>query len=228
MFLAPRKRWRRIALLAFPTLLTGVAYGQSTVDASICASTSGSPEARISACTSAIGSGQLSAINLAITFYNRGAILARGGDFERAISDYNESLRLNPQDADTLYERGRAWKKSGDNERAIEDYRQAIRLNPQYAKAYNNIAWVLATAKVATYRNGSRAVEYAQKACEISAWKDPADLDTLAAAYAEVGDFDAAIRWQLKTLEFPGFAERAGDTARARLELYRQGQPYRE
>jgi len=77
-------------------------------------------------------------------------------------------------------------------------------------------------------RNGKRAVEYATKACELTAWKVGDHLDTLVAAYAEAGQFSDAVRWEEKALEDPAFAKSDGTDARARLELYRAGKPFRE
>jgi hypothetical protein len=59
-------------------------------------------------------------------------------------------------------------------------------------------------------------------------WKNPGFLDTLAAAFAESGNFDEAIKWQRAALEFPEFAESSGVEARQRLRLYSLGRPYRE
>ena len=62
------------------------------------------------------------------------------GDKDRAIADYNEAIRLNPNDADAYYNRGNAWSDKGDNDGAIADYNEAIRLIPQFANAYYNRA----------------------------------------------------------------------------------------
>ena len=57
---------------------------------------------------------------------------------ERAIEDFDEAIRLNPEDADAYYNRGVAYGDLGQYEREIQDYDEAIRLNPEYAKAYYN------------------------------------------------------------------------------------------
>jgi hypothetical protein len=59
-------------------------------------------------------------------------------------------------------------------------------------------------------RDGKKAVEYARKACDLTEWKSAWDLDTLAAAYAEVGQFDEAVKWQKKVAGTPGLRERGG------------------
>jgi hypothetical protein len=93
--------------------------------------------------------------------------------------------------------------------------------------AYNNCASIMASCSEATYRDGKRAVELATCACELTDWNRSAYLDTLAAAYAETGDFDAAVRWQLRAIEFLS-DERQKDNYRRRLVLYQAGKPYRE
>jgi hypothetical protein len=78
-------------------------------------------------------------------------------------------------------------------------------------------------------RNGARAVEFAQKACELTAWKHPLFLTTLAAAYAEAGNFSEAVRWQEKVLaDFPGMTKDDSEKLHARLDLYRQKRTYRQ
>ena len=119
---------------------------------------------------------------------------------------------------------GLANKKEYD--KAIADCNKAIRLDPKYASAYNNRAWLWATCPDAKYRDGKKAVESATKACELSEWKEPNDIGTLAAAYAEAGDFDAAMKWQSKAIALLTDARTRED--RSRLKLYQEKKPYRE
>jgi hypothetical protein len=97
-----------------------------------------------------------------------------------------------------------------------------------YALAINNRAWILATCKLARFRNGKQAVEEATRACELTGWKNAGFLDTLSVAYAEVGDFEQAIHWQEKALEDPAYRQEDGKIAREKLALYRQKKPFRE
>jgi tetratricopeptide (TPR) repeat protein len=87
---------------------------------------------------------------------------------------------------------------------------------------------LLATCPQERFRNGANAVEYATKACSLSKWQKPAYLTTLAAAYAESGDFDQAIRWQRKVLDLPEDAKQERDKARQRLDSYIEHKPWRE
>jgi tetratricopeptide (TPR) repeat protein len=162
----------------------------------------------------------------AAAYNNRGGAWSEKGDLDKAMEDYNQALRLDPKDAFAYYNRGRAWSAKGDLDKVIEDYNQALRLDPKYAAAYNNRAWLRATCPDAAHRDGKQAVEDATKACESTGWKDPNKIDTLAAAYAEAGDYERAAAEQAKALEM--VPENAKKDLRERLDLYRAGKPYRE
>ena len=89
---------------------------------------------------------------------------------------------------------------------------------------------MLATNPNASVRNGSEAVELAQRALKLSGGNEPAILGTLAAAYAEAGRFAEAVRTAEQAVQL---AAAKGDRAlaeqiRTRLELYRNGKPYRQ
>ena len=73
-----------------------------------------------------------------------------------------------------------------------------------------------------------KAVELARKACELSEWKDAINLDTLAAAYAAVGRYEDAVKWQKKALEDATFPKSEVAEAKKRLELYENDKPYRQ
>jgi tetratricopeptide (TPR) repeat protein len=85
----------------------------------------------------------------------------------------------------------------------------------------------LATCSEDNFRNGQKAVEYATKACELTQWEDADYLDTLAAADAEAGNFDDAVKWENKFLELT-LSKNDADQARQRLSLYEQKKPYHE
>jgi tetratricopeptide (TPR) repeat protein len=78
-------------------------------------------------------------------------------------------------------------------------------------------------------RDGKQAVEYATKACELDGWEDATSLETLAAAYAESGDFTKAIEWQTKAMkEEPPNVDGEKSEMRLRLDLYKQNKPCRD
>ena len=123
------------------------------------------------------------------------------------------------------------YEKNGKHERAIADFKQAMTIDPKYARAYQNLAWLQATCPDGKYRNGGKAVEIATKAYQLSNGKSWRYLDTLAAAYAQNGDFENATLWQAKTIEMAltdkSLTEEGKEELRFRMELYRKGRPYR-
>lgn len=161
-------------------------------------------------------------------YVRRGIAWAEQGDYDRAITEYNEALRIDPNNAAAFSRRAFAWQNKRDYARAIADYTEVARIQPTNISAHNSAAWLQATAPVASARNGARAVAAARKAAELSDWKNGDILDTLAAAYAESGNFPEAVRWQEKAMTFPDFMKSQADEARARMALYRKGLPYHQ
>src|SRR5829696_3064008 len=117
--------------------------------------------------------------------------------------------------------------EGGNYARALAGYEEAARLTPHDAEAHNDRAWLLATCPDARYRDGKRAVGSATRACELTNWRKSALLDTLAAAYAEAGDFARAARWQQETLDRTPEDDSDRKGFLHRLELYKAGNPYR-
>ena len=158
---------------------------------------------------------------------NRGNAWASKKDFDRAIADYSEVIQLDPHFALAFNNRGNAWCAKKEYLKAIADYDEAIRLDPKFALAFNNRAWLLATCPDANLRDGKKAVETAIRACELSEWKAPYAISTLAASYAEAGDFDKAVMFQEKVNSLYSDPEdrKKGEE---RLRLYRERKPYRQ
>jgi tetratricopeptide (TPR) repeat protein len=113
-----------------------------------------------------------------------------------------------------------------DYAHAIADYDQAILLNAKTPTIYNNLAWLLATSPQAGLRDGKKALEDAMTACELTYWQSPENVDTLAAAYAETGDFADAVKWESSFLAMPNLAEKDAADGRNRLNLYKAHKPY--
>jgi serine/threonine-protein kinase len=113
-------------------------------------------------------------------------------------------------------------------DKAIADFTQAIKLDPKDARAYERLAWVLATVPKDELRDGKKAVDCAKKACELTDWKNPDCFATLSAALAETGDFREAIKWQTKALQAPELEQDKREEYRQRLKLFEEGKPYRE
>ena len=163
----------------------------------------------------------------AYAYNNRGSAWEAKQELDKAIADYTEAIQLDPKDAYAYLTRGLAWEVKQEYDKAIADYTEIIRLDPKFASAYNSRAWLWATCPDAKYRDGKKAVESATKACELSDWKKAYHIGTLAAAYAEAGDFDAAVKWQTKA---NGLYTKTEDKTKGqeRLKLYQQKKLYRE
>src|SRR5262249_42559560 len=88
------------------------------------------------------------------------------------------------------------WIQNRDYAKVLAFFDKILETDPENVWALDGRAWFLATSPDARVRDGPRAVASATRACELTGWTDPVTLDTLAAAYAEVGDFDRAVRRQ--------------------------------
>jgi tetratricopeptide (TPR) repeat protein len=93
---------------------------------------------QINGCTAVLQSDRTSAGNRAVAYLLRGIAYDGKKDDDRAIADFNEALKINPNFAEAYNNRGSAVQAKGDYDRAIADYSEAIRINPNYAVAYSN------------------------------------------------------------------------------------------
>jgi tetratricopeptide (TPR) repeat protein len=100
-----------------------------------------SADEQISGCTALIDSGRGNNHGLSQALYNRGNAYAATGNFDRAIADYDQAIRLAPTMATAFDNRGRAYFEKKQFERAIVDYDEAIRLNPNSPRALHNRCW---------------------------------------------------------------------------------------
>jgi tetratricopeptide (TPR) repeat protein len=148
------------------------------------------------------------------------------GDNDRALAELNQAIALNPQDAQAYEARTDVDAAKGNNARLIADCNQVILLDPKNALILNNLAWVLATCPDASLRDGKKAVEDATSSCQLTYWQYGASIDTLAAAYAEEGDFDNAVKWENQYLETPNLSASDAADGESRLALYQAHKPY--
>jgi tetratricopeptide (TPR) repeat protein len=148
--------------------------------------------------------------------------------WQLAISDYTEAIKLGNNEPRVFYDRGFAYEKMGNCTAALRDARRAYALQADYANAYSLEAWVLATCPDPGVLDGARAIFAAQRACELSTWTNRINLDVLAAAYAEAGKFDLALKYETDALEGVPLSEERTAAMRQRLNLYGHHKPYRQ
>jgi tetratricopeptide (TPR) repeat protein len=146
------------------------------------------------------------------------------GRIDEALDHLNRAVELAPRDAAAVASRADLLTDMGEYEAAASDYDQAIALQPNLADAHRGSAWLLATCPDGTVRNPDVALERAQKAVELERKADASTFDTLAAAQASVGDFQAASETLRHAIELAPPSERS--VYQDRLQLYRQSKAY--
>lgn len=159
--------------------------------------------------------------------HNLGVALASKGNLDAAIRHYAKALRRKPGQAQTHYSMGFALASKGQVGEAIRHYRRAVEINPDHIQACNNLAWMLAADPSSTPDQSLEAIRLAEHASELSRYRDPSILDTLAAAYAAAGRFTDAVTFARRALVLAFGAQDAqvaGDI-RGRLQVYQQMAP---
>lgn len=160
----------------------------------------------------------------------------------KAIELLTNLLEEIPENVAALRSRGDAWLSVGDHAKAIADYESAIAAIgkvtlessteseiDEAAGLYNNLAWVLATSPKDDVRSGTRSVELAKMSAELTKYEAPHILSTLAAAYAENGDFENARKWSEKAVELAGDeGHNQLQQLQQELDSYKDDKPWRE
>jgi uncharacterized protein len=164
--------------------------------------------------------------NRATILRDRGVAWLGKGEFAQALAELDESLQLDAGDGVTHNNRAAVLLKLGAYARALADLEQAKRLLPNLPNSYKNLAWLQATCPDPSFRDGSAAVANATRALQLANARPVEWLAILAAAHAETGNFEEAVRLQTHCL-VEARPEDQG-AMRDRLELYRTGQPYRD
>jgi protein O-mannosyl-transferase len=124
---------------------------------------------------------------------DKGNLLLLARRFDEAIQCFNEILALRPDDAKSLTSIGNAYFFQQQPGPALEYFTKAIAADPKLVSPLTNSAWIMATTANDELRNGPQALQSARTASQLSAYTDPSILQVLAAAHAEVGDFEKAI-----------------------------------
>ncbi len=163
-------------------------------------------------------------------WYNLGNDLLENENWDQAIACYGKALSLQPRLADAQANLGLAFLKNGQTNQAIASWQLALALQPGLLKVQNRLAWLLATASDASFRDGAKAVALAGQANQLTAGGDPILLRTLAAAYAEAGRYEDAVATARKALT-QAQAQNNGKlaaTLQEEIKLFQAARPLRE
>ncbi len=188
--------------------------------------------------------------------YDRGRVFALQGDHPRAIRNYSSAIAGLPRVKKIYHNyptepwfyvaRADSYSKIGKFEEAIQDYNHVVENHPNskvHGQAFdlrkqlqrrmksmatqNRLLRMLASSPTLQDQDAKQAVPSALALCKQTKWNQPKYIDTLAAAYAQVGQFDKAVEWQQKALELAKSDKEWAVEAKARLQLYQQKKPYR-
>jgi len=146
----------------------------------------------------------------------------------QAIRTLTRLLEDEPDNTMARHARADTLLTIGKHEEAIADYEILVQEDPENDAVLNNFAWVLATSPDDHLRDAPRALDLATQACELTDYDKAHILSTLAAAYAESGDFETAIKWSAKAVELGSDDEETDEQLRQELESYHQEKPWRE
>jgi tetratricopeptide (TPR) repeat protein len=158
----------------------------------------------------------------------RGDAYLGKGDSAKAAADYARAVNFIPKETAGYVLRGSTYEKLGNYKAAASDYAKGIALSPDDDAALNTLAWLRATCPEASVRDGREAIRASTKACELTRWKDPLPIDTVAAAYAEIGSFDQAVKFEQQALQLRSVAPENRPGMQERLASYQRRKPYRQ
>ena len=162
--------------------------------------------------------------------YVRAQIFAAQGKYELAIQDCNEALRQYRGFIDASSMRAVLNAQLGKYAEAFKELNYLVSIHPArvtLARVLKQRAWLQATCPDATFRNGQQAVKDAKAACSILVWKDEGTIDALAAAFAEIGDFDSAVHYAQQALAMKDISPKDSKRIQRHIQLFQQHKPIR-
>jgi tetratricopeptide (TPR) repeat protein len=161
---------------------------------------------------------------------NLGNALFAKGNLEEAIAQYRKAMESKPDFAELRNNLGAALLAKRDREAAIAQFQKSLEIKPGQIPVQNELAWLLATTPEASLRNGPRARALAEQASQLSGGGNPMILRTLAAAYAEEGNYSQAAATARRALELA--VRQKNDALGAALpkeiQLYEANTPLRD
>lgn len=148
---------------------------------------------------------------------------------DEALADAETLVTLKPELGDAYHCRAIVHLARREYTKARADFERALPLSQEpRSPPLNSAAWFYATCPEKAMRDGRRAVELATKACEFTKWKDARNIDTLAAAFAEAGNFSEAVKWQSHALDLSTDPVDVRSGMKKRLQLYQKHQAFHE
>jgi Flp pilus assembly protein TadD len=160
---------------------------------------------------------------LAVTLVVRGRL-------DEAIETCRAALQILPREPTIHYVLANTLFTQGKFAEAIAEYKEVLQYDSKQLFALNDLAWLLATASDTRFRDGPEAIRLGEQACQLSNYKVTLYMGTLAAAYAEAGRFDDAVKTAQKAIALATAAksERLAGKNRELLELYQLKKAYHE
>jgi len=159
-----------------------------------------------------------------------GTALAEKGKIEEAIPHFERALQISPNMVEAHSYLGMALVMKGQRAEGLAHWRQVLKKDPDHLRVLNDTAWLLATSSDATLRNGKEAIPLAEHAVQLTSAREPALLGTLAAAYAEAGEFDKAMEMEQRATDLASQQGKArlAATLGERMALFQAKQPIRQ
>jgi len=160
-----------------------------------------------------------------LTRYMRARLFIEQYKYDLAVQDCNWVLWKYPKFVEAALVRARANSLRGRYDESLQELNHVVRIRPHmdsYARALLYRADFLATCPNASYRNGQQAVNDAKIACKLTNWSDGDSIAALAAAFAEVGDFDSAVLYAQQSLTVRGVSSERANLFQRRLALFEQ------
>lgn len=163
-------------------------------------------------------------------YQNLGMAFFRQGKFEEAIGEFNKALKIKADYAEAHCELGHVLLQQDKLEEAVSHFRVALQIKPDYVNVMDILALTLATTVDNKIWNPREGVKIAERACELTDYKQPEVLDTLAMAYAATGTFAEAVAVAKKAINLARAEnkQQLADEIKTRLQLYKVGQSYRK
>ena len=160
---------------------------------------------------------------------NLADLLMRRGRIADSISESQEAVKIHPKYADAQNNLGLAYLQLGNEKDAAVHLEQSLKVDPRNLNARVNLAWVLATSGDFSLRDGRRAIELIDSVARGPGYDNPIVLRTLAAAYAETGQFSEAIAVAERALEIANAIGNSGLASDLEINIasYRSNRPLR-